>query len=120
MNGKNAASMRITLQELGHPQPPTCNNGDNKTAKGILTREVRQKLSKAFNMPYYWMRDRIKQKQFVLKWEKGTINMADYFTKHHPPWHHKKTVPGLAALVQDISAQRCVTSLEVNRPLSPH
>ena len=22
-------------------------------------------------------------------WRKGSTNMADYFTKHHPPWYHK-------------------------------
>ena len=32
----------------------------------------------------------IKQKQFQLLWRKGATNMADYFTKHHPPWHHKQ------------------------------
>ena len=41
-------------------------------------------------MRYYWVKNRIKQKQFDLIWRKGVLNMADYFTKHHPPWHHKK------------------------------
>jgi hypothetical protein len=35
------------------------------------------------------MKDRIHQQQFHLYWEKGALNMADYFTKHHPPRHHK-------------------------------
>ena len=90
MNGKEAAPMHITLTEMGHPQDPTCITGDNDTAKGILTRKVRQKLSKAFDIRYYWLRDRIKQGQFVLKWEEGSTNKVDYFTKHHPPWHHKE------------------------------
>ena len=41
-------------------------------------------------MKFYWMKDRISQKQFDLIWAKGILNKADYFTKHHPPWHHKK------------------------------
>jgi hypothetical protein len=51
---------------------------------------MRQKLSKAFDMRFYWVKDRIKQNQFQLIWRKGSTNMADYFTKHHPPWHHKQ------------------------------
>ena len=36
------------------------------------------------------MKDRIHQRQFNLKWAPGKFNLADYFTKHHPPWHHRK------------------------------
>jgi hypothetical protein len=36
------------------------------------------------------MKDRIQQGQFNLKWAPGKFNLADYFTKHHPPWHHRK------------------------------
>jgi hypothetical protein len=36
------------------------------------------------------MKDRIKQKQYDLLWAPGKLNLADYFTKHHRPWHHKK------------------------------
>ena len=83
--------IRATLTELGHIQPingtPIYN--DNATATGILNSAMRKKLSKAFDMRFYWVKDRIKQKQFQLLWRKGTTNMADYFTKHHPPWHHK-------------------------------
>jgi len=89
---QRAVPMRLAAIELGHPQPE---NGsplytDNSTAAGILKSEMRQKLSKAFDMRFYWVKDRIKQKQFDLIWRKGVLNMADYFTKHHPPWHHKK------------------------------
>ena len=41
-------------------------------------------------MRYYWIKDRINQKQFKLTWRPGVDNMADYFSKHHPPWYHKK------------------------------
>ena len=89
---QRACPLRILLTELGHPQPPdgTPIFTDNRTAKGILTSLCRQKLSKAFDMRYYWIKDRIKQKQFKLTWRPGVDNMADYFSKHHPPWYHKK------------------------------
>lgn len=50
LNGKEAALIRVTLEEMGHPQGPTRITTDNTTAKSILIREVRQKLLKAFNM----------------------------------------------------------------------
>ena len=83
--------MRVTLEELGHKQPPlgTPAFTNNSTAHGILTSKMRQKLSKAFDMRYHWAKDRIAQKQFNLQWQKGDVNMSDYFTKHHPPWKHK-------------------------------
>jgi hypothetical protein len=92
MAGQQACPIRVAAIELGHPQPPTGTPvyTNNSTAKGILTASLRQKLSKAFDMRFYWMRDRIKQGMFDLSWCKGELNRADYFTKHHPPWHHKK------------------------------
>ena len=47
------------------------------------------KKSKAFDMRYHWLRDRIAQKQFNLYWAPGKLNSADYFSKHHPPAHHR-------------------------------
>jgi cytochrome b involved in lipid metabolism len=40
-------------------------------------------------MRFYWIRDRIKQGQFIIHWRAGKDNLADYFTKHHSPAHHK-------------------------------
>ena len=89
---QRACPIQTLLEELGHPQPidGTPIYTDNRTANGILTSLCRQKLSKAFDMRYYWIKDRIKQNQFKLTWRPGTENMADYFSKHHPPWYHKK------------------------------
>ena len=89
-NAKTAVPIRTTLQELGHQQPATTIRTDNSTSHGILTSTIRQKKSKAFDMNIYWIRDRIRQGQFFLFWDKGTNNKADYFTKHFPPKHHKE------------------------------
>ena len=90
-NSKVAVPIRTALQELGHPQPPTIIRTDNSTAHGILTSTIRQKRSKAFDMNVYWIRDRVKRKQFQIFWDKGRNNKAYYFTKHFPPKHHKST-----------------------------
>ena len=55
-NSKKACPIRTTLEELGHPQPPTPIQTDNSTAAGIANDTVKQKRSKAINMRFYWVR----------------------------------------------------------------
>jgi hypothetical protein len=52
-NGKEAVPERITLEELGHQQPPTPMVTDNSTASGIANDCVKQKRSKAMDMRFY-------------------------------------------------------------------
>ena len=49
---------------------------------------LQQKRSKAMDMRFYWVQDRIKQKHFKVFWKLGTTNLGDYHTKHHAPIHH--------------------------------
>ena len=92
MGGKHACPMIVTLEEMGHQQPKsgTPFETDNNTAQGILNSKMRQKLSKSYDMRYWWMKDRIQQGQFNLTWAPGKSNESDYFTKHHPPWYHRQ------------------------------
>ena len=92
-NGIAAVPLRITLDELHHKQGPTYIKTDNDTAKGFLTSSIRKKRSKAWDMRYHWMKEKIKDSIFGVYWDKGTNNLGDYFTKHHPPAHHKRTRP---------------------------
>ena len=126
---QRACPMRVTLAELGHIQPKngTPLYNDNSTATGILNSSLRQKFSKAFDMRLHWLRDRIDQKHFQVIWRKGQLNMADYFTKHHPPWHHKIMRYRYLhkALALTLSRRRvapvrgCVTSLPSVHPRLP-
>jgi hypothetical protein len=88
-NGKEACPLRIALEEMGHPQPATPMATDNNTASGIATDTVKQKRSKAVDMRFYWVRDRVRQGQFRIYWRSGKTNRADYFSKHHPASHHQ-------------------------------
>jgi hypothetical protein len=88
-NGKEACPLRIALSEMGHPQPATPIATDNSTATGIANDTVKQKRSKAIDMRFYWIRDRVRQGQFQVYWGKDSRNRADYFTKHHLASHHK-------------------------------
>jgi hypothetical protein len=77
-------------KELGHPQPPTIIITDSECALGIANNTVKQHRSKAINMRFYWIKDRVAQGQFAIYWKRGADNLADYFTKHHPPAHHQR------------------------------
>jgi hypothetical protein len=60
-NAQSGAPLRVTLPELGHTQPPKPLRTDNSTAFGILNETIKQKRSKAMNMRYYWLTDRVRQ-----------------------------------------------------------
>lgn len=88
-NAKEACVLRTILEEMGHKQPPTPIQVDNSTANGIANETCKQIRSKAIDMRFYWVRDRIAQNQFHVYWAPGKTNLADYFTKHHPAKHHQ-------------------------------
>ena len=89
-NTKEATPLRTTLEELGHPQPPTPVLVDNSTAVGLANNTVTQRRSRAIDMRFYWVRDRVNQQQYHVYWAPAHHNLADYFTKHHTPSHHRK------------------------------
>ncbi len=93
VNTQRGASTRRTLEEMGWPQPQTPVKTDNACAAGIANKTIKQKRSKAMDMRFDWVRDRVKQRQFHIYWKKGEENFADYFTKHHPAEHHRKMRP---------------------------
>ena len=88
-NTKEATPLRTTLDELGHPQSPTPVLVDNSTAVGLANDTVTQRRSHAIDMRFYWIRDHINQNQFHVYWAPAHLNLADYFTKHHTPSHHR-------------------------------
>ena len=65
-NAKEALPFRVTLTEMGHPQPPTSMEVYNETAIGFIKITMKQKRSKAIDMRFYWVRDRVNQNQFMV------------------------------------------------------
>ena len=92
-NAKDGVTLRITLAELGHPQPATPIQTYNSNDTGIANRNVKQRKSKAMEMRFYWVQDRVHQKHFIIYWRPGEQNLADYFTKHYPAAHHQQIRP---------------------------
>ena len=92
-NMKEATILRTTLHEMGYPQPPTPIQVDNSTACGIANDNIKLQRSKAIDMRFHWVRDRVDQQQFKVYWRPGKTNLADYVTKHHPASHHQLMRP---------------------------
>ena len=83
--------IRKTLQELKHEQPPTPLKTDNKTAQGIITSNMKPRKTRAMDMRYHWIRDRVQQGQFNVYWKSGLENLlGDYFSKKHCEKHHRR------------------------------
>ena len=93
LNGQDAVPIITTLCELGHPQPPTPIQVDNTTSEGFANGTMKQKRSKAMDMRWYWLKDRVRQGQFLVYYRPGKDNLADPFTKHHNPAHIKEMKP---------------------------
>jgi hypothetical protein len=96
INAKTAASMRTTLEELGHPQTQTPMQTGNSTAHALLP-----KVLKAMDMRFHWLRCHDAQGQFRYYWRPGAQNLADYWTKHHPASHHISFRPQILTLPSD-------------------
>jgi hypothetical protein len=92
-NCQKGAELRITAIEMGHDQPPTPVATDNSAAEAVLNGTAKQRKSRAVDMRFYWVRDRIRQGHFHIFWEAGKINRADYYTKHHATSHHRQMRP---------------------------
>ena len=89
INAKDYLPIRTTLEELGHPQPPTPMQVDNTTAVGFTNNTIKQKRSKAIDMRFCCIRYCTHQGHFYIYWAPRSTNLGNYHTKHHPPGHHR-------------------------------
>ena len=98
--------MRRILTKLGHPQPKTPIQTDNSTAEGVINSTIQPKQTKSMDMQFEWLKDREAKEQFGFFWQAGKTNLADYFTKHHPPAHHRNVRAEFLMRVADLKALR--------------
>ena len=80
INAQHAYFERTILEAMGYKQPPTQIYADNTAAVGIANDTVKLRRSKAIDMRYHWIRDRVRQGIFKVFWSTGLDNIADYFT----------------------------------------
>ena len=98
INAQDAEVDRQTLEDLGHPQQPTLITYDNAPAGKIANRTAKIRRSKAIDMRYHWIQDRVEQGHFKTKWKPGPHNLADYPSKAHPIHHFKALRPFFISL----------------------
>ena len=92
-NAQQTKIIRLTLQEMGHPQPATPINIDNTTAVGIVNSTIKRQQSRSMEMRYFWLLDRAAQQNFTFIYTPGQENLADYPTKHHTANIHQHVQP---------------------------
>ena len=83
LNAQEATIMRLILQEMGHPQPPTPIHIDNTTAVGIVNGTIKRQRSRTMEMRYFWLLDRQAQLNFAFHYTPGHKNLGDYPSKAH-------------------------------------
>ena len=44
-------------------------------------------------MRMYWIKDKVQGKTYMIYWDQGKNNMADYYTKHFSPTYHQTVRP---------------------------
>ena len=81
--------MCMALIEMGHVRPPTSAVTESATGDGFINENIRQRHSIAIDMRFYWVRYRVKKRQFMVYQMVGENNLEDYFTKHHLTSHHQ-------------------------------
>ena len=106
INAKEAVPLRKTLLEMGHPQPRTPIQTDNLAANAVVNNNVPPRRLKSMDMNFHWLRDRAAQNQFRIYWRPGRSNLGDYYSKHHPPAHHKDMRPQFLTPVRHLDDLR--------------
>jgi hypothetical protein len=92
---QHGAWLRVVAEAMHHAQPATMLWTDNECAEGLANDTLKIKRSKSIDMRFHWVRDRIKQGQFTVKWQKGADNLADFFTKALPAYVHQEMMSKL-------------------------
>jgi hypothetical protein len=80
MNAREAVYLRNILEACGYPQqkPPIVT--DNAFVFAVVNGTCKAKRSRAMDMRYHWLRDRVGQAQFEVVWCKGEVNGANHLT----------------------------------------
>ena len=106
INNWEAVPQRMTLVEMGHPQPRITMQMDKSAAHAVFTSNVQPIRTKAMDTKFHWLRCRDAQGQFRYYWRLRTANLGDYWTKHHPCAHHKIMISTVLTLMKEVTELR--------------
>lgn len=93
INAQRGEWIRTIFAALGYPQQATPLLTDNNVAVGFANDTIQHAKTKAIDMRFHWIRDRVRQQHFVIGWVPGDSNIADYFTKALPVHEHQRWAP---------------------------
>ena len=93
LNAMDAKIIRLSLEEMGHPQPPTPIHVDNSTAVGIVNNTIKRQRSRAMNMRYFWLLCHEAQRLLKVRWHPGHENLGDFPSKVHNGAHCQRARP---------------------------
>ena len=93
LNAQEARIIRLTLLELGHPQPPSSVQVDNTTFIEIVNNTIKRQQSRAMEMRYFWLLNQKNNKYFKVYYKPGAENMGDYPSKAHTGAIHAHVRP---------------------------
>ena len=80
--GRHTVWFRVIAAALGFKQDgPTIIYVDNTTAVGLANDTLKIARTKAIDMRFHWLRDRVRQGQLKVVHIPGTLQLADFFTK---------------------------------------
>ena len=83
VNTKEAKILRLTLQELVHPQPQTPTHIENTTVIGIVNNTIRRQRLGEVEMQYFWLLDQMAHQYYKFYYQPVLESLADYPTKNH-------------------------------------
>ncbi len=106
LNAKEAVYLRQILTKMGHLQPRTPIQTNNTMAEGVINNKIQPKQTKVMDMCFHWLCNREAQGQFRIYCRPGKSNLADYFTKHHPPAHHVNVRAEFLTKVKELAEAR--------------
>jgi hypothetical protein len=89
LNAQEAKVLHLTLDKLGHPQPPTPIHVSNTTTVGIINNTINRQRSRAMEMRYFWLFNGKTQKYFRFYYQPGQ-DTADI---HNPILRAYQQVP---------------------------
>ena len=92
-NCKTVIGIKKMRHSVGQPQGTTPLKIDNSTAVSNKYATLKEKRSKTWYMRWYYLQDKVKNKEFDIFWKQGSNNKADYHTKHFPPSYHTTVQP---------------------------
>ena len=93
LNAMEVKLLRLTLQELGHPQPPTPIHVDNTTAVGIVNSTIKRQYFRAMNMRCFWLLCQEAILILNVKYHLGEKHLGNYQTNLHNDAYHERMHP---------------------------